>query len=274
MKNMKNPKKKRSLKNWLFNNWYLIVLAAMWIFMWRGQGGFLLYVFATIIVVAVQIVLELSKIKKENKEKIKNLEKAGLIDMSRPAYFADSTEYNGGDIIELAKIITNNNQHAVSDIELLVNDYERFASEHKKWCETMYEGWTAGGFLRILNGFAYWLAGYDAVEDTEDIEQNLPASFGAYIDWKEEISEIISGLEEADKNLGYGLELDKIKCSGKEFGGEALKIISDYLAGKGFALVSLDTDSDCFHLFIVPAGKYEKLISLAKTAKFRFVDKF
>ncbi|GHU17395.1 hypothetical protein FACS189475_01160 [Betaproteobacteria bacterium] len=104
-------------------------------------------------------------------------------------------------------------------------------------------------------------------------EYKNPAAFGSYIDWKEETDEIIAKLEEAGKNLGYSLEANKIVFRGDEFTDKALQKISAYLSGKGLTLLSLNTFSDSYHLFIIPDECCGRFISLAEEAGFRF-DKF
>ncbi|MDR3295060.1 MAG: hypothetical protein LBT26_04400 [Clostridiales Family XIII bacterium] len=274
----------KKVGNWLFENGYLLVIvaAAPLVYIWRGKNGFWIFIPIAALIIALQVVMALSRSKKEQQAKMKRREE-GLADPPRPAYFTDDdmAEYDEDSVIELSKILTNNNARAVGDIALLVRDYEMFESEHREWCGDVYEDWTESDDLvfshvnsvkrmrlRILHGFAYWLTGYDAVEDKA---QNPPAAFGAYIDWKEGIDDIVWKLDEADRNLGYALELEGIPSAGGEFGYGALQKINDYLTDKGFLLLSLDTDSDCYHLFIIPSEERDRLIRFAAAAGFRFV---
>ena len=78
-------------------------------------------------------------------------------------------------------------------------------------------------------------------------------------------------LAAADKHLGYSLDLEKIAFSGEEFTDQALGVIGDYLSGKGFTLLSLDTDSDCYHLFVIRDKDHDRLTHLAQDVDFRFV---
>jgi hypothetical protein len=177
-------------------------------------------------------------------------------------------EYSG--LPEMARLLTNGNEQAVSEMTLLVqDDGSAFIAAHREWCEGMeYDAaaWRQHELLRDI--FAYWLCGYKATEATE---QN-PKSFGDYIDWKEDTEDIIWGLEQAEQNLGYSLELGKIVFTGEEFTDEALLIIGNHLQARGYTLVSLDSDSDCYHLFLVPSADYEALMSLAVKAGFKFVQ--
>jgi hypothetical protein len=159
--------------------------------------------------------------------------------------------------IELAKIISNNNETAVSDIALLVENYAAFYQKYQNWCDEMdFDG-------DPLLTFAYWLAGYDT-----------NCKYGAYIDWKEATEDIIWNLAPAIVNLGYPLKLNEIEFSGEEFTDEALRIINEHFAKQGFTLVALDTQSDCYHLFVINANDFAKVIALGKEIGFEFFNKY
>ncbi len=159
--------------------------------------------------------------------------------------------------IELTKIITNYDETAVKDISLLVENYTEFYEKHKNWCDEMgFDG-------DILLTFAYWLTGYDT-----------DCKYGAYIDWKEATEDIIWNLEPAIKNLNYPLDLTKIEFSGNEFTFEALRVINEYFAKQGYTLVGLDTQSDCYHLFITKINDVNKIAALGKEINFKFFNKY
>ena len=184
---------------------------------------------------------------------------------------------------ELAGILTNGNEGAIRDVALLAQDRAAFMSAHREWCEEVtnydeelmydddYMGIDMDSHDFILLVFAYWLCGYPAVEEKD---KNPSSQFGGFIDWKTETENIIWALEKAAQDLGYVLELDKIVFSGKEFTDKALTIISSYLTVKGYTLLSLDTESDCYHLFVIKNKDYDRLILLAADADFKFVSNF
>jgi hypothetical protein len=197
---------KRKLGKWFFDNGYLIVIvaAAPLVYIWRGKDGFWVFIPIAVLIIVIQVVMALAQSKKEQTAKMKRWKEEGLVDtpiampadmrhfprtqgpsdsrqlylFSRPEVFFkdDDPEYDYASVIELSKILTNNNARAVSDITLLVRDGEKFESEHRAWCEEMYAGMEEGLWFWILHGFAYWLTGYDAVEGKA---QNPPAVFGA-----------------------------------------------------------------------------------------------
>ncbi len=162
-------------------------------------------------------------------------------------------------LIDMAKIITNNNQKAVAEIEKLVLDYDSFYDKYKNYCDDILDC-ADDESEHMLLIFAYFLAGYDT-----------DYKFGAYIDWKEEPKEILLHLKKAIKNLAYRLSLNKIKLDGNLRTPDALKVISDYLFKKNYQLVTLDTDSDCYHLFLIKAEDFAILESFEPKTGFRFI---
>ncbi|MCL1992538.1 MAG: ankyrin repeat domain-containing protein [Spirochaetes bacterium] len=147
-------------------------------------------------------------------------------------------------LLELAHILTNGNQKVIAELESLANNSEPAT-------------------------FAYWMTGYNLLDDelSDFAESNC---FGAYIDWKEEGEEIVFGLQIAEKNLNYSLGLEKIEFPDDECGEDALSVISKNLSAKGFALLYLDIDGDCYHLFVIPKKDEERLMELAADVGFDF----
>ncbi|MDR2523879.1 MAG: hypothetical protein LBC93_09300 [Synergistaceae bacterium] len=182
---------------------------------------------------------------------------------------SSAKRYNWDGLIEMAGILTNGDRKATEDIAQLVQGYDAFAAEHREWCAEMCEEMDMDDKHELMRHiFAYWLTGYSAL-DGED--KNPSAQFGAYIDWKEETEEVVAALAAAGRHLGYSLDFDKIVFSGEEFTDKALGVIGGYLSGKGFALLSLGTDSDCYHLFVIRDKDHNRLTHLAQDVDFRFV---
>ena len=184
------------------------------------------------------------------------------------------TAYDYSVLPEMAAILTNGNERAVSEMRLLAGDIFTFVNAHRDWCVEMdYADFGVNPDSRqeeSLLLFGYWLTGYMATGD----KSKDPAQFGAYIDWKEETDDIIWNLGCADNNLGYGLGLDQIKFDYTEFTDKALQIIGDFMSQKGHGLVTLDTQSDCYHLFVLRGEDFERLTKLAEKVGFRFFRKF
>ncbi|MFT0848296.1 hypothetical protein VR010_11150 [Actinomycetaceae bacterium L2_0104] len=164
-------------------------------------------------------------------------------------------------LIEAAAIISGNDPRVIEDITLLVNNEEGFAATYPRWYEEMDIGF---GDLapreRYLNLFAYWMVGYDT-----------DVTYGAYIDWKEAPEDFLWQLRRAVKKLGYPLDVDAVVFSGEESTQESLAMIDAYLDERGYALVHLDTESDCYHLFIVPRSDVPRLFGLGRAVNVDFM---
>jgi hypothetical protein len=181
------------------------------------------------------------------------------------------TSFNFGVLPEIAAILTNMNESALADVSLLASRPEEFMRAHQDWFDGMDWGDSAWFSKHVhkstLLSFAYWLAGYEAVKDAE---LNPKLQFAAYIDWKEAPTDIVWQLSRAARNLGCAAELEGIAFDENESTEEGLSKISERLAGQGRVLLSLDTDSDCYHLFIVQAEDLDRLMRLAAKVDFKF----
>jgi hypothetical protein len=185
--------------------------------------------------------------------------------------------YDYGVLPELAKILTNGNEQAISDIRLLAENVGAFIKAHRGWCDRNEMDYDVGAddserHLAILFIFEFWLAG----DPTMNNPLKDPPKFGALIDRKEATDNIIGLLSNADKNLGYGLELNQIKFDLPKSTGKALKMIDGFLSSKGLALCALDfaPQSYCYHLFVLRDEEYSHLTQLAERAGFIFCREF
>ncbi|MDR2087620.1 MAG: hypothetical protein LBP72_10705 [Dysgonamonadaceae bacterium] len=225
------------------------------------KKGFIFVVLATVLIITVIITGVFIK-RQQGKSPVSTVKEA------RKAY-----NYNV--LPEMAGLLANQNELAVSDISLLASQPDKFMLVHKEWFAGM--DWDdSDGFNKypdesMLNTFAYWLAGYEATDNAAD---NPKYKFGAYIDWKEETEDIILQLAEAAKNLGYSLAPEQIVFNGDEATDEALSKISDHFSAEGYVLLSLDTDSDSYHLFIIRGKDYNRLMQLAAQFGFGFIGEF
>lgn len=168
---------------------------------------------------------------------------------------------------EITSILTNGDAQAVKDMTLLAKDSMAFIEQYKVWCDYILTDITDRHSVTLVTT-AYWLTGYD-VEGCVP-----PCRYGGYIDWKEETDDILWNLEEPIQNLGYSISLDEISFTNQECTDEALQIINDFFAIKGYVLVALDTDSDCYHLFIVKTEDFDKLLALGNEIGFKFFNRY
>lgn len=174
-------------------------------------------------------------------------------------------DYRG--LAEMTSILTNGDEQAIEDMKLLSEDSMAFMEKYKVWCDDMLTGISDRHSITLVT-VAYWLTGY-AVDGFTP-----PCRYGGYIDWKEETDDILWNLKEPIQNLGYSLSLDEISFTSQEHTEEVLQTINDYCVTKGYVLATLDTDSDCYHLFIVKKEDFIKLIALGNEMGFKFFNQY
>ena len=160
-------------------------------------------------------------------------------------------------LIEIAKILTNNNQKFVDDITEMANDFYAFYEKHEEW---------------FNDELSIYMEGDDDYHyANEEVFANwLHLEFSSVIDWKEYIDEVLAQLDDIGKNLGYPLDIDKIEIDTEEDTFEALKMINAHFSARGYKLVNLDSSSDCYYLFIAPDKEYDRLVQLGSQIGFRF----
>lgn len=186
------------------------------------------------------------KTKKKNDDIIKSEDKI----------VSEKINYNG--LIDVSKILTEDDKSSLETIDLLLNNPLKFSKKFNDWLlEYDFSPQTEPDIIT-----AYILTGYN-VDSKHD--------FGAYIDWKEENSEIIWSLKASIINKKYELRLDDIIFSNDECGLDALKVIGNYLCDTQYALVDWDIDGDCHNLFIVPRNKLSNLNDLGKNMAIKFI---
>lgn len=172
-------------------------------------------------------------------------------------------ECDYGSLAEITRILTNGDAQAIEDMTLLAKDSIAFMQKYKVWCDDMLTDITDLHSVTLV-ATAYWLTGY-AVAGVAP-----PCHYGAYVDWKEAADDILWNLQEPIQNLGYSIPLSEISFSNQECTDEVLQIMNDYCVTQGYALVALDTDSDCYHLFIVKTKDFDKLVALCNKIEFKF----
>ncbi|MFK4790981.1 hypothetical protein [Microbacterium sp. ZW T5_56] len=180
-----------------------------------------------------------------------------------PAQSAPTVETQQVDfapLVPMAAIISNNDAQVAADIATLAQGYEAFRTAHPDWCAKMRFGDPEPEQLHatIRDAFVYWLAGYDT-----------PFVYGAYIDWKEATDDIVGQLKRVADSLGLSLDLAEIPFPGDEHTEAALQQIAGYVRERGYALTVIDTESDSYHLYLVPQAEYDRMVALGASVGFR-----
>lgn len=176
----------------------------------------------------------------------------------QPVAIEASPDIDYTPLIEMAEIISNGDAAAVADISLLVTDPDAFSVRHRSWLNDFgYEDHVAFSDVEVRDSFAYRLAGYET-----------PFGFGAYIDWKEAPEEITAQLDVVLKNLGYPVDTSSLNLE-NEHTWEALVLIARHLEESDLKLAILDTESDCYHLYVVPTASFFRLVTLAASLDIR-----
>ncbi len=163
-------------------------------------------------------------------------------------------------LVPMAAIISNDDAQVAADIALLATGYETFRAAYPGWCETMSFGEVAPEHedATVRDVFVYWLAGYET-----------PFHYGAYIDWKAAPEDIVWQLERAAASLHAPLDFADIPFAADEDTEAALERIAQHVRARGYALTVIDTESDSYHLYLVPETEYDRLVTLGASVGFR-----
>lgn len=165
-------------------------------------------------------------------------------------------------LIDITKILTDNNIEVIEDIKLMVDDYDDFSNKYKTWIENMDFSFEDTDEEKLLI-FPYFIIGYDT-----------KYKYGSYIDWKEEPEEIVEQLKITVDKLNYDIDLRKVEIIFEEDTDEFLERLNNYLKTINYTLVTLDTDSDSYHLFIAKEKDFDKLVELGKSIDIKFYNKY
>lgn len=162
-------------------------------------------------------------------------------------------------LVPMGAIISNNDPQVAVDMELLAAGTDRFQEAHPEWCETMFPGGIPAGseFPVVREIFTFWLAGYET-----------PFEYGAYIDWKAATDEVTASVQGVLGTLGLPIDLGEMFFQGNEHTFDALVLIARFLSERDHALVVIDTESDSYHLYVVPEAAVDRLVALGASVGF------
>ena len=170
-------------------------------------------------------------------------------------------------IVDIARIITDNDAQAVEKMRLLARNYSAFVAAHQDWCDSAAK--RAGSMdkhILIKNFFALWLSGHNI---GGGIEKNPAGKFGCYIAGNEAPKNIIKMFEEIDRTLKYGLDIGTVNIAGTDNAAKTIIAVSQHLANKRYTLLSFETGGAGFYLFIVPTKDHDKVIQSSAKVDFK-----
>ncbi|WP_052492716.1 DUF6630 family protein [Leucobacter komagatae] len=172
---------------------------------------------------------------------------------------ADAPPVDYSALVPMGAIISNNDPQVAADMELLAAGVERFRAAHAEWVGAMFPAEMPAGseFAVTREVFTFWLAGYET-----------PFSYGAYVDWKEAAEEVVARLQGVLGKLGLPIDLGEVLFQGDEDTFDALVLIARFLDERDHALVVIDTESDSYHLYIVPEAAVDRLVGLGASVGF------
>ena len=178
-------------------------------------------------------------------------------------------------MVELAKILTNDDEKIVKGVVALAKGYDYFLKEYKNWCGEELS-LIDPNLWRLNNNDPVLLSALFSLWLTNDT-RNDSKPFGAYFDGATEVMDIISLLEQAIENLGYSIDLKNIEIDDDCDAVAVLEIINQHIKNQGYELINLDTDSDSYTIFIVPIAKHAfareysyEVVNLGKEIGFKF----
>lgn len=178
---------------------------------------------------------------------------------ARAAALVDAPPVDYSALVPMGAIISNNDPQVAADMELLAAGVERFRAAHPEWVGAMFPAEMPAGseFAVTREVFTFWLAGYET-----------PFSYGAYVDWKEATEEVVARLQGVLGKLGLPIDLGEVLFQGDEDTFDALVLIARFLDERDHALVVIDTESDSYHLYIVPEAAVDRLVGLGASVGF------
>ena len=169
-------------------------------------------------------------------------------------------------IVEMTRIITDNDAQTVEKMRLLVRDYPAFVAAHQDWCDSAAKkSGSNDKHILIMNFFSLWLSGFSV---GRGIEKNPTGKFGCCITGGEAPKNIIRMFEEIDRSLNYGIDAGSVNIAGFDGAAKTITALSQYLADKRYTLISLEADSG-FYLFIVPTKDYDRVIQNSAKVDFK-----
>lgn len=177
------------------------------------------------------------------------------IDITVEQEVETKVDYSG--LIDITKILTENDAEATEAIHHLVDNPSGFEQRFNEW---LYEyDFSPEHQPDIITAFILTGSNVDS-----------PYDFGGYIDWKEEGNEVLWSLKPGIVNKKYPIVLDDIEFLNDECGQDAIEIIDSFLKNTEYLLVIWDVNGDCYNLFIIPKSKWQRLQELGRAMKIKF----
>jgi len=221
---------------------------------------------AAVLIILICIIAGASKSKnKKNKTPAPVVKSSGGPSAVNTATSSKNIDYSP--IVEMTRIITDNDTQAIEKMRLLARNYSAFVAEHQSWCDSAAKrAVSMDRHVLIMNFFALWLTGYNT---GGGINKNPAGRFGCYISGGEAPKNVIKMFEEMDRSLNYGLEFGSVNIAGADNATKAITAISQHLISKRYTLVSLEAGGTGFYLFIVPTKDHDKIMQSSSKVDFK-----
>ena len=191
----------------------------------------------------------------------------GEPDDAGPAVASKNIDY--APLVEMTRIITDNDAHAMEKMRLLARDYDAFVAEHQDWCDAAVK--TAGSVndrdALVVHFFALWLSGFSV--RSGGVENNPTGKFCCYLMGDEAPESIIGLFEQIDRTLNYGLDFNAVNLSELDTPPKVIHEVSRYLAARRYTLLSLEAGGKGVYLLVVPTKDHDRVIQSSAKIDFK-----
>ena len=159
-------------------------------------------------------------------------------------------------IIEITKMITNNDKMVIGKVSSCVEDIKKYFEDHRE----QYSDRGIDDFEEEEESVLCWLGMVDILDENGYVCER------DYKDEKEDFVYFVNGLKGMSD---YDLCIEEEWLDEDEGINEWAEILDDKWAAGGCCLASIDIDGDCFVLFPAKVSEMETLNDYAETAGYR-----
>jgi hypothetical protein len=170
-------------------------------------------------------------------------------------------------MIDIARVMTDDEEATVAKMRLLARDYPAFVAENQDWCNAVAKRVDSlDKDVLTTHFFANWLSGYTV--GYYGTEQNPVGRFGCYVAGDESPRAILGIFGEVDRTLNYGLNLSDVSVGTNI--SSFISSLSEVLYHQRYTLLSLEPpERKGFFLFIIPMKDYNRVMENASKVDFK-----